>query len=179
MGGREASQRPAIERLVLGMPRAGHLILWALRRLPVGRPPRRRLIGSFVAIGVGLINRQDLDRALVIAYEPTLSIRAVGFPIGVPEHWRGYQGMRDFFEAMTEVFGWPRFKVEEVVDLGDRWVLKLSWVATARTSGIEVAKPKAGFVVSFSGRGRVSAWDMFWNWEDALEAARAPLAWLP
>ena len=59
---------------------------------------------------------------------------------------------------------------EHLIDLGDRWILRVAFSGTGRASGVPTHQTW-GFVYQTSSRGRIARQDMHGTWEEALAAA--------
>jgi ketosteroid isomerase-like protein len=168
----DAAELPAIERLALRSPWALALALRVLFLLPRNWRFRRRVVRRLGARVVELVNRGDLETVLALAFEPDVEIRAFGFPVGTSERFSGHQGLRQVFEEWTAAMGWPVFIVERVIDAADRvLLLDVTFSSRGLASGVETTKRTAGFIATFSPRGRICGWDMYWDWEQARAAA--------
>src|SRR5690349_1152403 len=58
---------------------------------------------------------------------------------------------------------------EEVIDLGDRLVIRYAFTGRGKTSGVKTSKT-TGYVIHLSPRGRVARQETYWEWDKALEA---------
>jgi hypothetical protein len=116
-----------------------------------------------------MVNRRKLD-AFLVAFEPDVEIRPIGFAFDNPERYIGHGGMHQFFADWTAAMGWPRFTVDDRVDLGDRLLLRVTFSSRGRASGVEAPKHGMGFVAPFSTRGRIAAWEMYWDLDEALRS---------
>ena len=58
---------------------------------------------------------------------------------------------------------------EQIIDLGDRVVLRAAIVGRGRGSGVPISRI-TGIIYYFSPRGLVERQDLYWTWEEALDA---------
>jgi ketosteroid isomerase-like protein len=109
------------------------------------------------------IRRGDWD-AMAPCYDPHVSLRTD--PSWPEQRIYGREAVLDFLRSVEELWG-PDIRIEEIVDLGDRLLVRLSWNTHGRTSGIEG-------VVRFSEiatyrDGRIILSELFLDHDQALE----------
>jgi hypothetical protein len=63
-----------------------------------------------------------------------------------------------------------RWTPEHLIDLGDRWVVRLGMSGSGRTSGVPTSQTW-GSVYHLSPRGRIARQDIYWTWDEALAAS--------
>ena len=95
-------------------------------------------------------------------------------PAFLPELWAGvgwpYEAAGLIGEEQPS---WPsgrQSRPEEVIDLGDRVLVRVQFTGTGRTSGAALTHT-SGWLFQLSPRGRIAVHDFYWEWQDALEAA--------
>jgi hypothetical protein len=164
------SSRPALERLSALAP---WLVLRGaalFTRLPPSSRLRRRALQDLAGRGFAGVNRRDPWLPLLL-YEPDTEI----YPapewqaVGLADCYRGIEGWRDVTDAIEEYLPDLRYAPERLIDLGDRFVLRLGLSAGGKASGAPTDQT-VGFVYHFSPRGRVTRQDCYWTWEQALAA---------
>ena len=113
-------------------------------------------------------NRGGVESALPFL-DPEIEWRA-------PPEWledsvyRGHEGIRRLSAHWTELFDQYRLELDRVVDAGgDRAVILLNQHGKIRNSADRVEAP-IGYVVETRG-GLVTRVDIFFSWEQTLEAA--------
>ena len=165
-------QKRMRERVLARAPWLVDLGMTAISRLsPTSRLRRRALLEAF-SLGFPAINRGDLW-VIPIAYEPDCEIHLAPGGVrvlGLADSYRGYAGWQEFHDAGREVFLDLQLTPEHLVDLGDRWVLRLRTFGTGDASGVPTNQAW-GCVYHLSSRGRIARQDFHWSWEDALAAA--------
>lgn len=85
-----------------------------------------------------------------------------------PKVFRGHKGVREFLQGQDEVWGEQRFELEEFIDAGKNVVATVSFVSTARQSGINV--PAKAWFVWETRDGFVGRATMYQSKADALDA---------
>ncbi len=117
------------------------------------------------------INRGDLDAVVPVVFEPDVDVRVTGLATatGFDERYEGHEGLLRSYSEWTVEMGRPQWAVEEVTDLGDRILTRVRLASRGRTSGVPLTRI-GGVLMSFSNRGRISRWEVYWHWEDAMEA---------
>jgi hypothetical protein len=170
---REHPGRPVLER-VLAFARWP--LSWALAvvaRRPATSRMRRRALLELLSRGFAGATRGDYW-FVPIAYEPDCEIfSAPEFrALGLADCYRGHAGWRELIDTFTEPISDVRWVPEHVIDLGDRWVLRLGMSGTGRRSGVPTHETW-GTVYHMSPRGRIARQDFHWTWEDALAATGA------
>jgi ketosteroid isomerase-like protein len=169
---REGAGRTLDQRLFVRFPRLGR----AMFRLAANRPPRSRLRRAGLAraaqISAEAYNRRDLD-AVVIGYHPELEYRPArawvegGF---FEPCYHGPDGYRKYVASTAEVFGGEvYFMPEELVDLGDRFVMLARVPMRAQASGIELTETFA--YVAHMKDGLVIRMQEYYDHDEALAAA--------
>jgi ketosteroid isomerase-like protein len=81
-------------------------------------------------------NRGDIEGLLELL-DPDIRIHSL---MTEPERaeYHGYQGVRDWFAAIFEIFPAWRPEPREIEDLGDASILRFDVTATAVTSGVRI-----------------------------------------
>jgi ketosteroid isomerase-like protein len=117
---------------------------------------------------VDAFNRRDLDASLALMdHDVELVPRAVGVEGG--SHYRGHDGVQDWWKDLLDVF--PDFTIEvvEVRDLGDM-TLATSRIR-AHGAGSDTPAEEIVWQVARWRRGKLAWWRAFSIRDEALEAA--------
>jgi SnoaL-like protein len=118
-------------------------------------------------------NDRDDPWFVPIAYEPDCEfhVPTTGFrTLGLDDCYRGHAGQRELTAAVKEPFLDLRMTPEHLIDLGERWVVRLAMFGTGRASGVSTHQV-SGVVYHVSSRGRIARQDIYWTWEETLAAA--------
>jgi ketosteroid isomerase-like protein len=167
---RERSSRTLDERLSLRFPR----LAVAYGRLIAKLQPRSRLRQASLCraarLAMEAYNRRDLD-AVVIGWHPNFEYypaRAV--EVGLVEPcYRGLEGYRRYVATTSEVWGGEnRLRPVELIDLGERFVVRGDVLMRAQASGVPLTEPYA--IVSTLKNGSVIRLDEYFDHAEALEA---------
>jgi hypothetical protein len=167
----EHGGRPALERLLALVPWLVGIGLAVAARLSPTSRLRRRAVIEGLSRGFAAVNRGDLW-VFAAGYEPDCEIYPVaGFrTLGLASCYRGHAGCREAIDAVREPYLELRYTPEHLIDLGDRWVVRLGMSGTGQVSGVSTHQ-SWGSVYHLSSRGRVARQDMYWTWEETLAAA--------
>jgi hypothetical protein len=82
---------------------------------------------------------------------------------------RGVEAMRAEAAQMTEAFEDVHYEIEDLLDLGDRIVIRVRGSARGRGSGIRI-DGVLGHLWTLRG-GKAERFDVYGTWEEALKAA--------
>ena len=161
---------------MLAMPTA---LLRALQRgfarLPPGSQLRRRGLKRLNALGWAATSREDYELPLLFL-EPDAEIQ---FPaefartLGLAESYHGHQGFLDTWRDYRQDMADLRFDPEQVIDLGDRFAVRVTVAAVGRGSRAAL-KETWGHVYHFSPRGLIARQEAYRTWEDALAVLERP-----
>lgn len=167
----ERANRPALERVGARAPQLLGLALAVVARLPATSRLRRRALQEAFSRGFAAINRGD-PWAIPVAYEPDCEIYAAASfrSLGLADCYRGHEGWHELIEAVKEDLPDVRWTPEHLIDVGDRWVLRLGMSGSGRTSGVPTHQTW-GSVYHVSSRARVARQDIYWTWGETLAAA--------
>ncbi len=147
------------------------LVMRGFVRLPPGSHLRRRILKRSFARGFEAARREDYAVDLLF-YEPDVELRAPGEvagALGLPESYYGHQGFIDVWSDMKQDMDDFRFQPEQIIDLGDRVALRGTLVGRGQTSGA-ITTQMTGTIYYFSRRGLVARQDLYWTWEETLDA---------
>jgi hypothetical protein len=167
----EHAGRPARERMLALAPWLMGIGVAVIGRLSATSRLRRRALIEAFSRGFAAINRGD-PWFIPIAYEPDCEIyAAAGFrTLGLADCYHGHAGWRELIDAVEEPFLELRYTPEHLIDLGDRWVLRVGMSGTGHASGAST-RMAWGSVYHVSSRGRIARQDLYLTWEETLAAA--------
>jgi len=138
--------------------------------LPPGLGAKRRLVKSFLARGFKALARADYELVL-LTYDADMEITNVGddaLAVGFAERYHGHQGYLDLMRHWHAAWLRPRYAPEAVIDLGDRFVVRIKLTGRGASSGAEVAQT-CGCVLDFA-HGAVVRMHIYWDWSECVEA---------
>jgi ketosteroid isomerase-like protein len=168
-------RRTLDERVMVRWPRA-----WsALSRTILRLPPRSRLRRAAVTLGAvsgwGAWVRGDLD-VCVVRFAPNYDYDppAEWLLAGMPSHYRGHAGLRQWAADLHEAWEFLDHTPLELIDAGDMFVFRCHVHLRARASGIEFESQLGQ--VFWLDRGRIGRERDFTDWDEALRAAGIPAA---
>ena len=161
-------RRTTVDRVALRVPWLVNVLQNAVQRLPSGSKLRGRLVRFAVARATEALNRGDVE-ACLLSHEPDAEFRFIGWTGAMGEHYQGHQGFRDLYAEWVKEMDDVHWTTDEVIDLGERFVIRYGFSGRGRASGISTATT-LGYVISLSPRGKIAQQDMYWEWEKALEA---------
>ena len=167
-----ASQRRSLDqRLVVRFPGLYRLLGDAFMRLP----PRSRLRRSILVRNVGMAyaaaNRRDFDSVLV-GWDPASEYRPSGdlMPPDLETIFYGHDGYRQLWRYWLDAFEDIRWDPEEILDFGDRFLVRAQQRGRGSGSGVAVSEPV--FQLFTLRRGLVVRQEDFLDRSKALEAVR-------
>jgi ketosteroid isomerase-like protein len=160
------------ERVMLAMPTALQRVLQrGFARLPPGSQLRRRGLKRLVTLGWAAASREDYEVPLLF-YEPDVEIQTAAEwaqTLGLPESYHGHQGFLDVWRDYRQDMADLRFEPEQVIDLGDRFAVRLTGAVVGQSSGVAIRQTQ-GSIYHFSPRGLIARQEVYLTWEDALAA---------
>ncbi len=112
------------------------------------------------------VDARDVE-ALVGLCSPRFEMHATGV-VGEPVHYRGADGIRQYFLDVAEHWAAFDFQIEQIHDRGDQVLVIGRRTARGRASGVDVASREA-FVVALE-QGRITSLRSFRDPEQALDA---------
>ena len=113
-------------------------------------------------------NRRDLDALLALCH-PDVEFISYAMQVEGGDPYRGYQGVRGWWESLLAVYPDFRADIEDVRDLGDLTITRVRMYGR----GVESDAPMDQTVwqVARPRDGKVSEWRFFSSEAEALEAA--------
>jgi ketosteroid isomerase-like protein len=165
------SRRTFGQRLALRSPGlASRALAPVLRRGPSSRL-RRTLLPRFVRQSYEAVNRGDFEAAIAMApgdYELHIAQDGVGPGAGVRDVYRGREGLLQAVEDFVSAFEQFRYEPQELIDLGEQFVVLLHMVGRGRGSGVETRQTLA--IVYELENGLMVRERHYWDWANALDA---------
>jgi ketosteroid isomerase-like protein len=165
-----ASQRRSLDqRLVVRFPGLYRLLADGFMRLP----PRSRLRRSILVRNVGMAyaaaNRRDFDSVLV-GWDPASEYRPSSdlMPPDLETIFYGHDGYRKLWRYWLDAFEDIRWDPEEILDFGDRFLVRAQQRGRGSGSGVAVSEPV--FQLFTLRRGLVVRQEDFLDRSKALEA---------
>jgi hypothetical protein len=176
---REQSRRTLAEHFFVRFPSLARPYWSAVMRLPVTSRLRRELVARGARDTAAAWNRRDREVLLNLA-GPEFNLYPMGGEaIGgdleertradFEERYRGPEGMMRFFTTVDAAWGDNRLEPQEIIDIGDRYLVLFHNRLRGRGSGIEM-DADIGLFFTWS-MGRLVRVDYYWSQEEALEAA--------
>ena len=169
-GERGSKRRPLDERLLLHFPGAVALGGRMWTRLPLRSRLRRIWLNRSLVRAFAALNRRDLQ-VFLLGFHPRIEFRVTRDFLGPDqaEVSYGHEGLRKFVEAWFETFEGFRYEPEEVLDLGDQFLVTMQLFGSGTGSGVAVSQRT--FVLTHMQRGLVVKQETFLDRSTALEAA--------
>jgi SnoaL-like domain len=161
-------------RLAVRFPALSDRLLAMAARERPGSMLRRRLVKRGFARGMELLNRDRLDALMRFGYEPDFEMRVVGFGPAFTERYHGLEGFYAFDREFREAFGHRSYRVEELIDLGDRLLARVSVVMEGAASGVQTMAIM-GWIYYMSAAGKIARQDFVWTWEEAAASVGLPV----
>lgn len=163
-------RRTLDERLLVRWPNALAPMSSRILRLPPRSRLRRAALRRGAVSGWGAWVRGDLDLCVVrfapdYEYDPP----AEWLIAGMPSHYRGHAGMRQWAADLHEAWEFLDHMPLELVDAGDVVIFRCHIRLRSRTSGIEFDS-ELGQVFWFE-HGLIARERDFSDWDEALRAA--------
>jgi ketosteroid isomerase-like protein len=171
-----AGGRSIEERVVLAMPTFLVRAMYAgVARLPPGSYLRRRILKRAFRRAFDGAGRDDYDYVL-LGYEPDVELRMWGDAprtLGLAERYHGHQGLRDLLDDYKRDMNDVRWELEQVIDLGDRLVVRTTFVGAGALSGLTTRRT-TGHIFWTSPSGTITRQDTYWTWNETLAALEQP-----
>ena len=168
-GPRASGRRAAEERLALRFPAAYALLARTWARLPPGFWLRRVMLARSLPRTCAAFNRRDFA-AFLLGIDPGIEFRGARDLLGPDqaEVTRGHEDYLEFFQYWINAFDDLRYEPEEVLDLGDKFLVTVQLRGHGQGSGIAVSQRL--FTFSHLQRGAVVKQENFLDRSKALEA---------
>ena len=168
---RRLKTRTLDERIAVRFPGLLTLAASWVTRLPPSAPVRRYLFARRTMQGYQAVNRGDLDVLLAVYHDDAVICfdASSGFvPPDLAGEHRGHEGFRRLWEAWRSAWRELELRPEEVVDLGDRFLVQVRMTGRGRHSGLDT--DMRYFEVYTLRNGKISRHENFVDRAEALEA---------
>jgi hypothetical protein len=170
----EPSARTLEQRLAVRVPGFAQLGMGLIARLSPRSRLRQALLARAVQGGLEASNRGDFE-VVVQGYHPDVEFHQ---PPGSSEHgelgfqptYRGHEGYREFQAHWLSAWDEVRLEPQELIDLGDRFLVLMQGTVRGQASGVSVSQPMA-VLYTFHTSGRIICEQRFFDHNEALEAA--------
>jgi hypothetical protein len=167
---RASQHRTLDERLFVRFPALYRLLADALMRLPPRSRLRRLMLARLVGRAYAAANRQDFELVLT-GLDPEFEYRPRAGLIAPDQDavFYGHDGYRRLWRTWLDAFEDLRYEPEEVLDLGDMYLVTAQMRGHGSGSGVPVGLQ---LFQLFNLRRGLVAWQQdFGNRSEALEAA--------
>ena len=165
-----ASQRRTLDqRLVVRFPGLYRLVADGFMRLPPRSRLRRSMLVRTVGMAYAAANRRDFDLVLV-GWDPASEYRPSSdlMPPDLETIFYGHDGYRRLWRYWLDAFEDIRWDPEEILDFGDRFLVRAQQRGRGSGSGVAVSEPV--FQLFTLRRGLVVRQEDFLDRSKALEA---------
>jgi ketosteroid isomerase-like protein len=165
-----ASQRRSLDqRLVVRFPGLYRLLADGFMRLPPRSRLRRWILVRNVGMAYAAANRRDFDSVLV-GWDPASEYRPSSdlMPPDLETIFYGHDGYRQLWRYWLDAFEDIRWDPKEILDFGDRFLVRAQQRGRGSGSGVAVSEPV--FQLFTLRRGLVVRQEDFLDRSKALEA---------
>jgi ketosteroid isomerase-like protein len=171
---RRRRTRTLDQRLAVRVPWLAELWARLIARLSPTSRLRQALLLRAVQAGFEAANRGDLE-VVVLSYHPEIEIEqppefGEHGELGFQPSYRGHDGYREFQAYWLSAWGESHFEPQELIDLGDRFLVLIQMTVRGETSGASVTQGMA-VLCTLNGHGKVIREQRYSNHAQALEAA--------
>jgi hypothetical protein len=164
--------RSVDERIVVRFPALARLYAAWWARLPQRSRLRRVLLLRRVRQAYAAANRRDFD-LLLTGLDPGIEYHgSEAWQIDLDPLYHGHDGYLEVWPDLLESFVDIRLDPEELLDLGDRFLVTITLSGHGAGSGVSTSQPL--FQLFSLHRGLVVRQDDFQDRAEALEAAGLP-----
>jgi ketosteroid isomerase-like protein len=160
------------ERLAARFPWCLALWAWVIAQLSPQSRLRRALLARTVQNGLAAYDRGDIE-VVVLAYDADVEFLA---PVehgegilGFRSSFRGVDGYREFDTAWRSAWGALRVEPQELIDLGDRFLVIAQMKGRGGGSGASVSQDVA-MLLTLNRAGLVVREQRYFDHSEALEA---------
>ena len=162
-------RRTLDERIVVRFPALGRWLLAAWARLPQDSRLRRVMLLRVIRQGYAALNRRDFGFVRT-ALDPAIELHRPEVFLDVSGTFHGHEGYLEVWRRAFESFEDLRFDPEELLDLGDRFLVTSNLTGHGTGSGVAISQKL--YQLFTLRRGLVVRQDDFQDRVEALEAAR-------
>jgi ketosteroid isomerase-like protein len=165
--------RSVDERIVVRFPALARPLRAAWWRLPRHSRLRRVILVRLVRRAYAAANRRDFD-LLLTNLDASIEFRAEGItrPPDFDALFHGHHGYREAWRVLLEAFEDARLDPQELLDLGDRWLVTVDFNGHGAGSGVPFNQQL--FQVFTSRRGLIVRQDDFLDHAEALKSLGLP-----
>ena len=156
------------ERIFVRFPALARGLIAAWARLPRHSRLRRAVLVRSMRQVYAAVNRRDFD-LLLVALDPGIELQRAQIFLDVAGTFHGHDGFMEVWRRGLESFEDMRLDPEELLDLGDRWLVTVKFSGHGTGSGAAFGQQL--FSLMTTRRGLVVRQDDFQNRAEALEAA--------
>jgi ketosteroid isomerase-like protein len=157
------------ERILVRFPALARLLLGGWARLQRRSRLRRVMLVRVIRLGYAAANRRDFD-LLLTGLDPGIEYHSSeAWQIGFDPLYHGHDGYLQVWRGLFESFEDIRLDPEELLDLGDRFLVTITLSGHGAGSGVSTSQPL--FQLFTFRRGLVVRQDDFVDRAKALEAA--------
>jgi SnoaL-like domain len=170
LSARANRRRTLDQRLYLFLPALYRRLADALEHLPTRSRLRRAMLARSVALAYAAANRRDFDVVLVgidpaFEYRPSADL----LPPDLEPVFYGHEGYLRLWRYWLDAFEDIRWDPEEILDFGDKFLVRTQQRGHGSGSGVAVSEPV--FQLFNLRRGLVVRQEDFLDRSKALEAA--------
>jgi ketosteroid isomerase-like protein len=155
------------ERLFVRFPALARWLSAAWTRLPRDSRLRRAIFVRSLRQVYAAVNRRDFD-LLLVALDPGIELHRVEVFLDVSGTFHGHDGYMEVWRRGLESFEDMRLDPEELLDLGDRWLVTVRYSGHGTGSGVAFSQQLFSLITT--RRGLVVRQDDFRDRAEALEA---------
>jgi hypothetical protein len=162
------------ERLLLASPRLSRRLARFVLALPPGSAVRRRILKRAAKRGWEAVARGDEEAALVLV-ERDYELNMFGdefLGLGFDAQYRGHAGMIEFVRSWRAAWTSIDYAVDELLDMGDRIVLRFTTTSRGMASGVDVTATAGS--VYYLGTESIVRQDFYFNWSECARALGLP-----
>ena len=170
---RKRSNRTFQERLAVRYP--WFVALWArvIARLAPRSRLRQALLARTLQNGFAAYNREDIE-LVVLAYDPDVEfmspvVHGEQGTLGIAPIYRGHGGYRELDADWRSAWGALRVEPQELIDLGDRFLMTGQMIGRGRGSGIPLSQDIA-VLTTLNHAGKVIREQRYFDHGEALKA---------
>src|SRR5437867_8602144 len=160
------------ERLLLRFPRLASAVRSMVFHLPVGSRPRRAILSTACRHGFDALRRGEYEAMAAICHSEveTIYMTAPGETVGDLEtEYRTREGLIQSLRSWSEAWSDWAFEPNEMLDFGDRLLVRGRFVGRGKLSG--VTTDQAGAIMFTVHHGWITAQRVFLGTDFPPEAA--------
>ena len=171
---RERSGRTLEQRLAVRLPWFVELWSRLLARLSPTSRLRQALLLRAVQSGLEAYNRGDIE-VVVLAFDPDVEFQAPREhgqegTLGLQPTYRGHDGYRKFDADWRSAWHALRMEPQELIDLGDRFLIIAQMTGRGEASGVSLSQNVA-VLNTLNDAGKIMREQRYFDHSEALKAA--------